>query len=253
MLHLHRRRVLRLVENDIAVCERAAAHEGERRDLDLARLHAMRDLLGRHHVVQRVVERPQIGVDLFLHVAGQEAQPLAGLDRRTRQHDALDLAAQQKHDGHGDREIGLAAAGGSQREHHVPLTQRRQVAALAGRARLDGALARADALGVAAFDAAARETHGRIDVGALDRQAALQPLVEAGDRLLRDRGVVGRAGDGELIAARAELHVGQLLDAHQIAVVVAVEHGQQCIVVEGHAPDIGGTRARDLVAHAATS
>jgi hypothetical protein len=54
--------------------------------------HALGDLLGRQHVVQRVVERPQVGIDLLAHVAGQEAQPLAGLDRRSRQHDALDLA-----------------------------------------------------------------------------------------------------------------------------------------------------------------
>ena len=62
--------------------QRAAAHEGQRRDLDLTRFHAVGDLLGRQHVVQRVIERPQVGIDLFLHVAGQEAQPLAGFDRR---------------------------------------------------------------------------------------------------------------------------------------------------------------------------
>ena len=40
------------------------------------------DLLARQHVVERVVERPQIGIDLLAQVARQEAQPLAGLDRR---------------------------------------------------------------------------------------------------------------------------------------------------------------------------
>ena len=39
-LHLHARGVLRLVEDDEGVGERAAAHEGERRDLDHARLQA---------------------------------------------------------------------------------------------------------------------------------------------------------------------------------------------------------------------
>ncbi len=51
------------------------------------------DLVAGQHVVQRVVERAQIGIDLFLQVAGQEAQPLARLDRRARQDDAVDLAA----------------------------------------------------------------------------------------------------------------------------------------------------------------
>ena len=42
-----------------------------------------------HQVVQRVVQRAQVGIDLLRQVAGQEAEPLAGLDRRPRQHDAL--------------------------------------------------------------------------------------------------------------------------------------------------------------------
>ena len=44
-----------------------------------------------HQVVERVVDRAQIGIDLLPHVAGQEAEPLAGLDGRPRQDDALDL------------------------------------------------------------------------------------------------------------------------------------------------------------------
>ncbi len=51
------------------------------------------DLLGRQHVVERVVERAEIGIDLLLHVAGQEAEPLAGLDRRARQDQPVDAAA----------------------------------------------------------------------------------------------------------------------------------------------------------------
>ena len=70
--------------------KRAAAHEGDRRDLDLARGDPPLDLLGRQHVVERVVERAQIGIDLLLHVAGQEAEPLARLDRRARQDQPVD-------------------------------------------------------------------------------------------------------------------------------------------------------------------
>jgi hypothetical protein len=80
-------------------------------------VHAALDLLAGHHVVERVVERPQIGVDLLLHVAGQEAQPLAGLDRRARQDDAVDLAALRAwRPRHGDGEVGLAGAGGADAE-----------------------------------------------------------------------------------------------------------------------------------------
>ena len=78
------RAVLRLVENDDRMRQRAAAHEGQRRDLDHAGFESALDLLRRQHVVERIVERPEIGVDLLAHVTRQEAKPLAGLDRRAR-------------------------------------------------------------------------------------------------------------------------------------------------------------------------
>ena len=86
-------RVLRLVEDDEAVVQRASAHEGQRRDLDHAALEVLGHALGLEHVVQRVEQRPQVGVDLGHQVAGQEAQPLAGLDRGAGEDDAVDLAA----------------------------------------------------------------------------------------------------------------------------------------------------------------
>ena len=48
---------------------------------------------GLDHVVEGVVERAQVRVDLGHEVAGQEAEPLAGLDRRSGQDDAVDLLA----------------------------------------------------------------------------------------------------------------------------------------------------------------
>ena len=85
------RRVLRLVEDDEAVVERAAAHERERRDLDRPPLHVRVQPLGVEHVVERVEERAQVRVDLRQHVARQEAEPLSGLDRGARQDDPADL------------------------------------------------------------------------------------------------------------------------------------------------------------------
>ena len=64
-----------------------------------------------HEVVQRVVDRAQVGIDLVAHVARQEAQPFAGLDRRPRQDQALDGAPFQQRDRVADREPGLAGAG----------------------------------------------------------------------------------------------------------------------------------------------
>ena len=92
------------------------------------------DLLGRHHVVERVVERPQIGIDLLLHVAGQEAEPLAGLDRRARQDDALDHAALEQHRRMGDGQIGLAGAGRADAEDQLGALQRAHIGVLVERA-----------------------------------------------------------------------------------------------------------------------
>ena len=73
-LHLLGGRVLRLVEDDERVVERAAPHVGERRDLDRAPFHEPADRVGLDHVVERVVERAQVRVDLGEHVSGQEAR-----------------------------------------------------------------------------------------------------------------------------------------------------------------------------------
>src|SRR4051794_17468922 len=109
-LHLLGGRVLRLVEDDEAVVQGPAAHEGEWRDLDRAALEVLVHALGLEHVVERVEERPQVGVDLGHHVARQEAEPLAGLDGRAREHDAVHLAALERRHRARDREERLAGA-----------------------------------------------------------------------------------------------------------------------------------------------
>ena len=109
-LHLLGRGVLRLVEDDEAAVQRAAPHEGERRDLDGLALEQPLRALGLDHVVERVVERAQVRVDLGHEVAGQEAEPLAGLDRRPGEDDALHLLVLQRLHGHGHGQPALAGA-----------------------------------------------------------------------------------------------------------------------------------------------
>ena len=132
-LHLLGRGVLRLVEDDERVVERAATHVGQRRDLDGAGRHQPRDRLGVDHVVQRVVERPQVGVDLLVQRAGQEAEPLAGLDRRPGQDDPVDLLGLQRLDGLGHRQVGLAGAGRADAEDDRVLVDGVDVALLVER------------------------------------------------------------------------------------------------------------------------
>ena len=60
--------------------------------------------------MQRVEQRAQIGIDLRHQIARQETQPLAGLHRRARQDDAVDLVARQRCSGHRHREERLPSA-----------------------------------------------------------------------------------------------------------------------------------------------
>ena len=148
------------------------------------------DLVGRHHVVERVVERPQIGIDLFLHVAGQEAQPLAGFDGRARQDDALDRAALEQQGRMGNGEIGLAGAGRTDAEDQFGALQRPHIGVLRRRAGEDRLLARRN-LGRRNFALALqrrqrqliiggdRHADGTVDVGLIDVDALLQDAVEA--------------------------------------------------------------------------
>ena len=136
-LHLLGARVLGLVEDHERVVERAAAHERERRDLDHRALEVRGDALGVEHVVQRVEQRAQVGVDLRHQVAGQEAEALAGLDRGAREDDAVDLAARQRGDGHRDRQERLAGAGRADAEGDRRAADRVDVALLVDRLRRD--------------------------------------------------------------------------------------------------------------------
>jgi predicted acyltransferase len=72
--------------------------------------------LARQEIVQRVVERLHVGIDLFLHVAGQEAEPFARLHRRAAEDDLVHMAVDHLVHGDGNGEIGLAGARGPDAE-----------------------------------------------------------------------------------------------------------------------------------------
>ena len=173
--HLHRRRVLGLVEDDEGMGEGAPAHEGERGDLDLAAGQASRHLLGRHHVVERVIERAEIGIDLLLEIAGQEAEPLAGLDGGAREHDAVDTAGLQHRHRLRHREIGFAGAGWADREHRFRAGEEFDIAQLPGAQRRDGAAAGADRRQIGERQAGGGLGRGEADGGVDLRGAETNP------------------------------------------------------------------------------
>ena len=146
--HLLARRVLRLVQDHERVVQRAAAHERERRDLDLPPLAKLLDALEVEHVVQRVVERAQVGVDLLREVARQKSELFAGLDRRAAEDDALDALLNQRRSGHRHREVRLAGARGTDAEREIVRPDGLDVVALSRRLRHDRTPSRRDENGL---------------------------------------------------------------------------------------------------------
>ena len=106
----------------------------------------LRDLLGLEHVVERVVERAQVGIDLLFEVAGQEAEALPRLDRGPRENDPRDLALHERRHGHGHRQKRLAGARGPDAEHDVVGSDRVEVALLPARLGGDPLLAEGTAI-----------------------------------------------------------------------------------------------------------
>ncbi len=203
--------------------------------------------------MQGIVERAQIGVDFFLQVAGQEAQPLARLDRRARQDDAVDLALQQMGHGDGHRQIGLAGARGPEAEHQVGLFKRAHIFGLHRRARRDRAFARAQRKTIVGIAIARRHAHRGLHVARRDLHAFLQARIQRTDRAVGNFARGDRAGYLEMVAAIAQLDVEQLLDLQQMFVMVAKQRRQQGVVVEldltwRHADRLGGTQAPALSA-----
>src|SRR5437879_5944118 len=79
--HLFGGGVLGFIENDERMVQGAAAHVGERREFDRAALEELPGLVETQKVVERVVERPQVGIDLLSKISREEPKAFARLDR----------------------------------------------------------------------------------------------------------------------------------------------------------------------------
>ena len=129
--------VLRLVEDDEGVVEGASPHVGEGCDLYDFRLEVLRELPGRNHVGERVVERLEVGVDFFFHVAGEESEVFSRFHRRPAEDDAFYLFVAECFHGDGDGGVCFSGARGACDEEQVVRLHGLDEGALVGGARAD--------------------------------------------------------------------------------------------------------------------
>ena len=132
-LHLQTRRVLGLIDDDEGMAEGAAAHEGDRRNLDLALFPAASKLFSTQQIGQGLPDRSHIGINLLGQIAGQKAQTLTRLDRRAGHNQTIDLAAQQHIGPVRHRQIGLASSGRAYAKDQLILAQHIQIVGLSRR------------------------------------------------------------------------------------------------------------------------
>ena len=248
-LHLRDGRVLAFVEDNDGVIKRAAAHEGERGDLDDVVLGVALDLLGLHHVVEAVEEGSEVRVDLGRHVAGEKAEPFARLDRGPDEDDLLDGRLPQLVDRHADGEIRLAGAGGADAEDEIVLAHRVNVRRLAvgagpdGRACLaaDAAVASVPRTGPVLRRADDRE-HGA-DVLGGENLVRGEHLPELGEGALGLIDLHRRPLDVEELAAGDDFDAEGVADHLEVLIARAEELHRLFAIVESQA---GGRVAHSL-------
>jgi len=182
------------------------------------------------------------------HVAGQEAQALAGLDGGPDENDAADLLVLQRVDGAGDREVGLAGARRPDAEREIVLVDVPQVAALVCPPRPDKLAARLDLVHPAAVRVGlgvgrVRFLHDGLlqaDVHALGIEVLAAGQLEQGpDDVAADLRGAGVTGDAEAVSAAGDVDVQAPFDLLQVLVELAAEIGETT-VVGGFQDDVPG-------------
>ena len=249
-LHLLGGGVLGLVEDDEGVVQGAAAHERERGDLDDAALPEALRLLQVHQVVERVVERAEVGVHLLDEVAGEEAQFLAGLDRRAGEDDPAHRLAVEGLDRDRHGEPGLPGARRADAEHQVVRPERADVLQLAEAAGADRLPRRGgddrvhEVLAERGAGVLAEDADGGADIGHPVPLAGLP--VEGGEPVERggeERDPVLRAFRQQHLAAARQREAEGVLQRAEVP-VADPEEGEPAPAGNGDARHGGGAHRR---------
>ena len=114
--HLLRRGVLRFIQNDERTVQGTPPHVRQRRHFNGTPFQIFLRCIAAQHIKQRIIQRTQVRIHLFLQIPRQEAQLFPGLHGRTGQDDPLHFPFLQRCNRHGHSQIRLARAGGTDAE-----------------------------------------------------------------------------------------------------------------------------------------
>ena len=202
--------------------------------------------LGLEHVVERVVERPQVRVDLRQHVAGQEAEPLPRLDRGPGEDDAVHCLRLQRLHRERDREVALAGAGRADRERDRVVAHRVDVALLAGGLRAGSLLRPAHDLGGEHFGRALVGLQHRRSSGRGPSRSSSWPCsssTTSSSKSRPTRSASARvAGDVISLPAHEDLHRERGLD-HAQQLVALAEQAHHEVVARDQDLDVRWSQA----------
>src|SRR5579862_56283 len=230
--------VLGLIQDDEGVVERPPAHVGERGYLDDVPVDMPLYFLRFEHVVEGVIQGPQVGENLLFQVAGQKAERLARLHRGPGEDDAVDLLLFERGKGHGHGEIGLARPRRPGSEHHVMGLDRLDVAALARGLGNDGRpFRRADDLpldepGQAVLPGLADGAQGVVELVFADVDAVLAGVFELVEDPPGALDLISRAFEPQPAVAGGDFDAEGVLQAFEELQVIREKRLQRPSVLE---------------------
>jgi hypothetical protein len=213
------------------MAEGAAAHEGDGGDLDLALVAPPPQLLAAQYVGEGFPDRSHVGIDLLGEIAGQEAEALAGLDRRPGDDQPVDRAGEEEARPVGHGQEGLAGAGRTEAEDQVVVVHRLQVLRLGdglgghGAPAADGE-ARGGGAGAGLVD-------GHAHVGLGHFQAGVGPGGQGLHGLPRAPAALGVAVEGDAAARCFDQHTEGILDQGRVTAARAGD-GAHRGIGQGH-------------------
>src|SRR4051812_7182914 len=87
--------------------------------------------------MQSIVKRAEVRVDLLLQIAGQEAEPLAGFNRRAYQNNPVDLVGRKRLNGRRDSQVSFSRTGWPDSKNNIVILNGFEISLLAGSLRVN--------------------------------------------------------------------------------------------------------------------